>query len=79
MPDAAGASVSGSSSQRRNLWRIAAVFARPIFGGALYDDNGYLPFKPPIGPSYWRWDVNVTAFTILSAIALTGVLATLAS
>ena len=58
---------------------FAAVFARPIFGGALYDDNGYLPFKPPIGPAHWRWDVNVTAFTILSAIALTGVVATLAS
>ena len=58
---------------------FAAVFARPVFGGALYDDNGYLPFRPPIGPAHWRWDVNVTAFTILSAIALTGVVATLAS
>jgi hypothetical protein len=58
---------------------FAAVYARPVFGGALYDDNGYLPFKPPIGPPHWRWDVNVTAFTILLTIALAGILATLAS
>jgi hypothetical protein len=58
---------------------FAAVYARPVFGGALYDDNGYLPFKPPVGPPHWRWDVNVTAFTILSTIALAGILATLAS
>jgi hypothetical protein len=58
---------------------FAAVFARPIFGGALYDENGYLPFKPPIGPQHWRWDANVTAFTILSTVVLTGVLAVLVS
>jgi len=55
------------------------VFARPIFGGALYDDNGYLPFRPPFGPQGWRWDVNVTAFTILSSIALAGIAAVLAA
>jgi hypothetical protein len=58
---------------------FAAVLARPMFGGALYDDNGYLPFQPPVGPRTWRWDVNVTAFTILSTIALAGILATTAS
>jgi hypothetical protein len=58
---------------------FAAVFARPVFGGALYDDNGYPPFKPPVGPQHWRWDVNVTAFTILSAIAIAGLLAVAAS
>ena len=57
---------------------FASVFARPLFGGALYDDNGYLPFKPPIGPPQWQWDVNVTAFTILSAIMVAGVIALLA-
>jgi hypothetical protein len=56
-----------------------AVFARPMFGGALYDENGYLPFKPPIGPQQWRWDVNVTAFTILTMVMLAGVLAVLAA
>ena len=58
---------------------FAAVFARPMFGGALYDDNGYRPFQPPIGPHHWRWDVNVTAFTGLSAITLAGLLAVAAS
>jgi hypothetical protein len=58
---------------------FAAVLARPMFGGALYDDNGYLPFRAPIGPPRWRWDVNVTAFTVLSSIMLVGVAATLAS
>jgi hypothetical protein len=50
-----------------------------MFGGRLHDENGYLLFKPPIGPEHWRWDVNVTAFTILSAILLAGVIAVIAS
>jgi hypothetical protein len=54
---------------------FAAVFARPLFAGALHDENGYSPFRPPFGPSHWRWDLNVTAFTILSLILLTGTLA----
>ena len=58
---------------------FVAVFARPMFGGALYDDNGYLPFKPPIGPRTWRWDVNVTVFTVLTAIILLAVVAVLAA
>ena len=58
---------------------FAAVLARPVYGGALYDENGYLPFKPPIGPRRWRWDANVTAFTIFSTLGLTGILAALAS
>jgi hypothetical protein len=57
---------------------FAAVIARPVFGGTLYDENGYPPFRPPIGPAGWRWDVNVTAFSVLSSIMLVGVLATLA-
>jgi hypothetical protein len=57
---------------------FATVFARPLFGGALYDENGYLPFKPPLGPQHWRWDANVTAFSILSGIALAGIAAVLA-
>jgi|SRR5581483_6384509 len=58
---------------------FATMMARPLFGGALYDDNGYLPFRPPVGPAHWRWDVNVTAFTILSSVMVAGVLATAAS
>jgi hypothetical protein len=57
---------------------FGAVLSRPMYGGALYDDNGYLPFRPPLGPATWRWDVNVTAFTVLSSVALVGILAALA-
>jgi hypothetical protein len=56
-----------------------SVFSRPVFGGSLYDENGYLPFKPPIGPSNWRWDANVTAFTIFSTILVASVVAALAA
>lgn len=58
---------------------FTTVFARPLYRGMLYDQNGYLPFKPPIGPDHWRWDVNVTVFTFLSAILLAAILALLAS
>ena len=58
---------------------FGAVFARPIYGGTLYDQNGYLPFKPPVGPAHWRWDVNVTAFTALCTILLVAVVAVVAS
>ena len=54
---------------------FVAVFARPLFGGTLYDSNGYLPFQPPIGPKHWRWDANVTAFTILSLVLVAGAFA----
>jgi hypothetical protein len=53
------------------------VFSRPVFGGALYDENGYRPFKPPVGPQRWQWDVNVTAFTVLSTVMLAGIVAVL--
>ena len=52
---------------------FVTVFTRPIYRGALYDANGYLPFRPPIGPASWRWDANVTAFTIMSTILLAGI------
>ena len=57
---------------------FGAVLSRPMYGGSLYDDNGYLPFRPPVGPAAWRWDVNVTAFTVLSSVAVAGILAALA-
>jgi hypothetical protein len=57
---------------------FAAVFTRPLYKGALYDQNGYAPFKPPFGPAHWRWDVNVTVFAILTAILLAAIGALLA-
>jgi hypothetical protein len=50
------------------------VIARSIFAGELYDANGYLPFKAPVGSANWRWDVNITVFTVLSAILVIGIL-----
>lgn len=54
---------------------FVALLARPLYGGVLYDENGYPPFKPPVGPGHWRWDVNVTAFTTMSAFLLVGLIA----
>lgn len=51
---------------------FATVFARPVFSGSLCDENGYKPFQPPVGPRHWRWDVNVTAFTILTTMLVLG-------
>jgi hypothetical protein len=47
---------------------FSAVFSRPMFNGSLFDENGYQPFKPPFGPQSWRWDANVTVFTVLTAL-----------
>jgi len=47
---------------------FAAVLSRPLYGGGLYDDNGYPPFQPPIGPTSWRWDANLTVFTGLTIV-----------
>ncbi len=61
---------------------FGAVFTRPMFGGGLYDKNGYLPFKAPIGEWFgksWQWDVNVTIFTVTSVILLAGIVAVVAS
>ena len=54
---------------------FAAMFTRPLYGGVLYDENGYPPFQPPLTPAGWRWDVNVTVFTAMTAILLLGVVA----
>lgn len=54
---------------------FVTALARPLFGGKLYDENGYLPFRPPMGPTTWRWDVNVTVFTIFSVVLLAGTVA----
>jgi hypothetical protein len=58
---------------------FAAVFTQPLFQGSLYDQNGYQPFTPPIGPKHWRWDANVTVFTGMSAILLAAILVLIAA
>jgi hypothetical protein len=54
---------------------FVAVFAMPIYGGAAYDDNGYLPFEAPIPIIARRWDVNITAFCIQVVLLAVGALA----
>jgi hypothetical protein len=58
---------------------FGAVFGRPLYGGGLYDNNGYPSFPAPIGPKSWLWDVNVTIFTIVSVILAASLLAVAAS
>jgi hypothetical protein len=57
---------------------FVAVFAMPIYGGAAYDNNGYLPFAAPVPIVAKRWDVNITAFCVLSAILVLGTLSAVA-
>jgi hypothetical protein len=49
---------------------FVAVFAMPIYGGATYDDNGYLPFAAPLPVIARKWDVNITVFSVLAAILI---------
>jgi hypothetical protein len=49
---------------------FVALLARPLFGGTLFDDNGYPPFRAPVGTA--KWDVNVTVFSVLTAILAAG-------
>ena len=51
---------------------FVALLTRKRFGGALYDQNGYPPFRSPVGP--WLWDANVTAFSVFSVILVIGIL-----
>ena len=53
---------------------FVALFTMPIYGGRTYDDNGYLPFRAPLGVSKRLWDVNITAFTASSIVLIAGVL-----
>ena len=46
----------------------------PIYGGAAYDDNGYLPFTAPMPLIAKRWDVNITVFTVFTVILVAGAL-----
>ena len=58
---------------------FGAVFSRPVYGGGLFDANGYPSFQAPIGPKTWLWDVNVMIFTLTSVIFLAGIVAVVAS
>ena len=55
---------------------FVALAAMPLYGGAAYDDNGYLPFKAPVSLMAKKWDLNITVFSVLVVILATGTLAT---
>jgi hypothetical protein len=55
---------------------FVALAAMPLYGGAAYDDNGYLPFKAPVPLIAERWDLNITIFSVLVVILAAGTLAT---
>lgn len=52
-----------------------AVFAMPVYGGAAYDDNGYLPFAAPVPIVATRWDVNITIFCVQVTLLAASMLA----
>ena len=56
---------------------FAALFAKPLYGGGTYDDNGYQPFAAPIPVVAKRWDVNITAFCVQLVLLAGGALAIL--
>ena len=53
---------------------FVALFAMPVYGGAAYDNNGYLPFKAPVPVIAKLWDVNITIFGVLLVVLLAGTL-----
>jgi hypothetical protein len=55
---------------------FVALAAMPLYGGAAYDDNGYLPFKAPVSLIAEKWDLNITVFSVLVVILAAGTLAT---
>ena len=55
---------------------FVALAAMPLYGGAAYDDNGYLPFKAPVSLMAEKWGLNITVFSVLVVILAAGTLAT---
>ncbi|HVV61427.1 MAG TPA: DUF6640 family protein [Pseudolabrys sp.] len=53
---------------------FGAAISMPIYGGHAYDDNGYQPFDAPVPIIARKWDVNITAFSVLTALLIAGVL-----
>lgn len=51
---------------------FTAVFTKPLYNGENYDPNGVLPVRPPIIGRYVSFEVNITLFSITSAILASG-------
>ena len=54
---------------------FAAVIAMPLYGGASYDDNGYLPFPAPVPLIAKMWDVNITIVCVQVVVLAAGIVA----
>jgi hypothetical protein len=52
----------------------AAAIAKPIYGGAQYDQNGVLPVHVPIGGKRLAFDVNMAVFTLKSLLLVVAVI-----
>jgi hypothetical protein len=50
------------------------VTTMPVYGGRLFDDNGYPPFTLRIAGMERKMDANTTAFSLLSAVLVVAVL-----
>jgi len=50
----------------------SASFGKPLYGGAQYDENGYVPFPVNILGAHMMWDINYTVFTVMIAILALG-------
>lgn len=53
---------------------FVAVFARNLYGGATYDDNGVLPWRPPVLGRWFAFEVNITLFSSTVIILIMAVL-----
>ena len=51
---------------------FSAVLARNVYGGATYDPNGVLPVRPPFIGRYYAFEVNITLFTVTTAVLAAG-------
>jgi hypothetical protein len=54
---------------------FVAVFAMPIYGGRVYDDNGYQPFSAPVPLFAKKWDANITIFCVQVVLLAAGFVA----
>lgn len=54
---------------------FVAVFAMPIYGGRVYDDNGYQPFPAPVPLVAKKWDANITIFCVQVVLLAAGFVA----
>jgi small-conductance mechanosensitive channel len=52
-----------------------ALLTMSLYGGAAYDQNGYLPFKAPVPLFAKNWDLNITVFSGLVVILAAGTVA----